>query len=146
MKKQFIIDAAVLLLLTMFLYASFSKLFDFAGFQRAMHKQPFPAWISSLLVYFVPAVEIGICVLLLRERTRKTGLWAAALLMLLFTAYIAAILLGFFKKIPCSCGGIINRLGWGQHLIFNIAFLLFATAGLFLQYKTKEGINNRKPF
>ncbi|QEM07210.1 hypothetical protein DIU31_028300 [Mucilaginibacter rubeus] len=140
MKKQFVIDVAVILLLIMFLYASFSKLFDFAAFQRAMHKQPFPHWFASLLTFLIPAIEIGVCIFLYREKTRKNGLWAAAVLMLLFTVYVAAILLHLFKKVPCSCGGVISRLDWGEHLEFNVCFLLLAGIGLILQYKVENKI------
>jgi hypothetical protein len=35
-----------------------------------------------------------------------------------FTTYIILIL-NFSSFIPCSCGGILEKLGWTEHLIFN---------------------------
>ena len=86
----------------MFLYASFSKYFDFGAFQRAMYNQPFPAWFSSVLIVILPPIEIYIVWLLVREKSRRKGLIATIFIMSLFTLYIAAILLHFFPKVPCS--------------------------------------------
>ena len=100
MKKELLTDIIVTLIIMMFLYASFSKYFDFASFRRAMHNQPFPYWLNTLLIIIIPPVEIIISFLLFREKTRKKGLWATVILMSLFTFYIGAILLNFFLLRP----------------------------------------------
>ncbi len=135
MKKELLTDIIVTLIIMMFLYASFSKYFDFASFRRAMHNQPFPYWLNTLLIIIIPPVEIIISFLLFREKTRKKGLWATVILMSLFTFYIGAILLNFFPSAPCSCGGIIRLLSWQQHLFFNLFFITIAGIGLFIQSK-----------
>jgi putative oxidoreductase len=139
MKKQILLETAVTLLVMMFLYASFSKYFDFSEFQRAMHKQPFPGWFNTVLTIIIPPAEILISILLMMEKTRKRGLWGAAILMTLFTLYISAVLLRVFPRVPCSCGGIIKRLNWQQHLVFNLFFLGLAITGLFHQHKMTRG-------
>ena len=136
MKKEVVLDIIVTLILMMFLYASFSKYFDFAEFKRAMHKQPFPNWFSSILVILLPPLEIAIAYLLFKDKTRKKGLWATITIMAVFTIYIAAILLRFFPKVPCSCGGIIRLLSWQQHLLFNLFFIIIAVIGLIIQSET----------
>ena len=136
MKKQILLESIVSLLVMMFLYASFSKYFDFAGFQLAMYRQPFPHWFSTVLIIFMPPAEILISILLITAKQRTLGLRAAVILMALFTAYIASILSHFFPKVPCSCGGVIARLNWPQHLVFNCCFLLLALTGLIIQLKT----------
>jgi len=145
MKKQIVIESIVTLLVMMFLYASFSKYFDFGGFQRAMYRQPFPHTFSTILIAIIPPIEVIVSILLIAGKTRKKGLWGALILMTLFTAYIAAILLHFFPKVPCSCGGVISRLNWQQHLVFNIFFLGLAITGLIIQHKPNDFNDGARP-
>ena len=130
MKNSIIKDIAATLLLMMFLYAGFSKYFDYLAFQRGMHNQPFPSWMSSILVILIPVVEISTALLLLLERSRDKGLQASVLLMSLFTAYVAAILLHLFRHVPCICGGLIKSMSWTTHLIFNLFFLSLSILAL----------------
>jgi hypothetical protein len=76
----------------------------------------------------IPSVEIGISLLLVIPNLRKPGLLFSASLMSLFTLYIAYMLL-FTPELPCSCGGILNSLGWKEHLIFNLCFTTLAFMG-----------------
>jgi uncharacterized membrane protein YphA (DoxX/SURF4 family) len=62
---------------------------------------------------------------------RLIGLYASFFFMILFTGYIVAIL-RFSSYIPCSCGGILQKMSWTQHLIFNIGFLLLAVIAILL--------------
>jgi cytochrome bd-type quinol oxidase subunit 2 len=135
MKKELILDTIVTLLIMMFLYASFSKYFDFGQFKRAMYNQPFPGWFSTLLIIVLPPIEIVIAMLLYREQSRLKGFQASACIMSLFTLYIIAILSHVFPNVPCSCGGIIRLLTWPRHLIFNMFFLTITIIGLRLQPK-----------
>lgn len=143
MKKSILIEVLTALLILLFFYTSFSKLVDLPGFTRDMRMQPFPWMVQSILIWAVPLVEISIALLLLTERTRMVGLYAAFLLMGLFTLYTLAILLHFFSKVPCSCGGVIRRLTWPQHLVFTIGFTLIAWLAIFL--KTGSYALFRKP-
>jgi hypothetical protein len=52
----------------------------------------------------------------------------------LFSGY-TLIILHAFSYIPCSCGGIIKRLTWRQHLVLNLFFVGLAIAGIILQRK-----------
>jgi len=47
-------------------------------------------------------------------------------------------MLKVFDRIPCSCGGIIAKLSWGQHLVFNLIFLGLALIG-FMFFDKKGG-------
>lgn len=60
--------------------------------------------------------------------------------MAMFTTYIF-IILNFSTFVPCSCGGILEKMGWTEHLIFNISFLLLAVLGIFLSTEKKEEHN-----
>lgn len=145
MKKQFVLEVIILLLVTMFLYASVSKYIDINESERAMQKQPFPEWLNSLLVVVIPPVEILISISLIMTKTRKNGLLAASILMLLFTLYVGAALVHLFPRVPCSCGGVIKRLGWQEHFIFNVVFLTLSLTGLMLEYKINKQTSGSAP-
>jgi hypothetical protein len=121
------------LLVLLFLYTSISKLLDFKHFIANMNNQPFPNWITPWLVRILPATEILIVAGLLFEKTRLAALWASFLVMLLFTIYTLLVLLHFFGWVPCSCGGVITQLTWGQHLVFNLFFTGISLAGIILK-------------
>lgn len=133
MKKQGLLDIILVFLIGLFFYASFSKYADMDSFQRSMRKQPFYDWFNLLLVWTLPPAEILVGLLLIFERTRLAGLQATLGIMMTFSLYIFAILLHLFGKVPCSCGGIIQQLGWGGHLLFNLFFVLIAYLGIRLQ-------------
>lgn len=137
MKKEKIIEIAASLLILLFIYASLSKLVNISEFRNDMLNQPFPKWMSSMLVWFVPGIEILISLALSFKLTRLWGLWGSAVLMGAFTIYTAIVLLNVFGRVPCSCGGVIKRLTWTQHLFFNAFFLLVAILGIWLRGKGK---------
>ncbi len=132
MKKQ-LHTLCIFLIILLFAYSAAAKLLDITRFRYEMLNQPFPRWIAQSFVWLVPAFEISIIILLLFSRTRALGFWLAWSLILLFTLYTALILHHAFGRVPCSCGGIINRLTWKQHLYFNICFLLIASAGVYTE-------------
>ena len=124
MKQSLLIEFMNGLLILLFIYSGSAKLMDFPAFQRAMHNQPFPGWFAAILIYTLPALELGIAVLLMLTKWRKAGLYAFLILMTLFTIYIAAIVFNFFPRLPCSCGELIRSLTWNQHFWFNLAFIV----------------------
>jgi putative oxidoreductase len=118
----------------LFLYASVSKFLDFHRFVMEMNNQPFPNSFTPFLVWAVPCLEIAIAVALIFERTRLAGLYGSLVLMTLFTIYTGSVLLHFFHYVPCSCGGVIRKLTWKQHLFFNLFFVTISVIGIFIQH------------
>jgi hypothetical protein len=90
-------------------------------------------YASSVAIAVICAEGI-ISFLLFFIRTRIWGLLGSVLLLLAFTAYIAYMLISS-KILPCSCGGIIQKLSWPGHLVFNIIFTILAGLGVFIQYR-----------
>ena len=43
------------------------------------------------------------------------------------------IILNFIPDIPCSCGGVLEKMSWNEHLIFNIAFVVLGLVAILLQ-------------
>lgn len=135
--KRTIVDVICYLFVLLFLYAATSKLVEYDKFQLQISKSPIITDYAQILVWMVPSLEIIISIMLLIERTRMAGLFAALGLMCLFTAYIYAIL-NYSDSIPCSCGGVLQKMTWDQHLIFNAAFVLFGIVGIILHTKVTD--------
>ncbi|MBT2560720.1 hypothetical protein J7E50_07725 [Pedobacter sp. ISL-68] len=123
------------LLVLLFTYAAFSKLFTFSAFDQQLHNQSFPGWLADFLLYFLIPAEIITALLLCFKRTVVVGLLFSSVLLLAFTAYIALVLADYFNKVPCSCGGVLKWLGWKSHLIFNLVFTAFTITSLTIYLK-----------
>ena len=136
MKQYTVIKIICTLLVFLFVYAAVSKLANWSTFVSDMNNQPFPAFLKPILVWAVPLTELAIAGLLVFDTTRVIGLYASLLLMVAFTFYTGMVLLHFFAYVPCSCGGIIKNFSWGQHLVFNLFFVLIAITGI-LKYPLK---------
>lgn len=123
------------LLVLLFTYAAFSKLFTFSDFDQQLHNQSFPSWLADFLLYFLIPAEIITALLLCFKRTVIVGLLFSSVLLLAFTAYIALVLADYFDKTPCSCGGVLKWLGWKSHLIFNLVFTALTITSLTIHLK-----------
>jgi hypothetical protein len=133
MTKKIIVEISCSLLIALFLYASVSKWLDFKGFVGDMNNQPFPNFFTPFLVWGIPILEVIIAIALIFEKTRTAGLYASLILMIAFTIYTAMVLMNFFKYVPCSCGGVIKKLTWTQHLFFNLFFVGISLLSIWLR-------------
>lgn len=137
MKRKMVIDIICYLFVFLFVYASAAKLLDVEKFRIQIGQSPLLTSIAGFVAWFIPLVEIALSVFLVIPRLKLTGLLGAFGLMVLFTVYIISIL-QFSEHIPCSCGGVLQRLGWTEHLIFNIAFVLLSVIGIVLHSKENK--------
>lgn len=128
--KSALIELVFLSYILLFVYAGSSKLFDFENFQIQLSQSPvlsaFSFWISIL----VPVTELILAGLLAFQRFRFKAMLASLSLMTMFTVYIFTVLY-FSSYIPCSCGGILEKMSWDAHLIFNLFFIFSAISALF---------------
>ena len=134
-RRQILIEVIVSLYVLLFLYASLSKFLDFRTFIKEMNNQPLPNSWTPFLVWIIPCSEIALSAALIFECTRMIGLYGSLALMSFFSGYAIIILFHAFSYIPCSCGGIIKRLTWRQHLALNLFFVGLAIVGIILQHK-----------
>ena len=130
--KRVIIELICLLYVLLFVYAAVSKLLDFENFQVQLGQSPLLSAFASWVSWLVPIIELGIVVLLAIRKCRTLGLFASLSLMTMFTSYIF-IVLHFSAFIPCSCGGILEKMSWNTHLIFNVVFVILAVLALVWQ-------------
>jgi putative oxidoreductase len=133
LKRQVVLECIAALLILLFLYASVSKFLDFKRFIDEMNNQPLPNSWTPFLVWGIPFLEIAISAALLFEYTRLLAFYASLVLMTLFTIYAIMILAHFFPYVPCSCGGVIRKLTWPQHLALNLFYVALSVLGLVLQ-------------
>ena len=123
--RTIIIEFACLLYIVLFVYAAVSKLIDFENFKVQLGQSPLLSAFAFPVAIGVPVLEIVISIMLLLPKLKLYGLFSSFTLMVMFTAYIY-IILNFSQFIPCSCGGVLEKMSWNQHLIFNIAFVFLA--------------------
>lgn len=109
-----------------------------------MMNQIFPAAINKVLLWAVPVSELFTAGLLCVNRWRNSGLFVSCILLFLFSMYIILVMNHAFERIPCSCGGIISKLTWGQHLVFNLFFLALALAGFIISKKKGGDMGKEK--
>ena len=136
-KKKIALEIICFLFILLFTYAAITKLMDYQKFIVQIGQSPMLTPFANWLAWLVAGSELIIAVMLSVYRLRLIGLYAAFTLMVMFTAYIVAIL-QFSETIPCSCGGVLESLGWTEHLIFNIGFVVLAFGGILLHSKLGE--------
>lgn len=129
-QSQFL-EFICLLYILLFVYAAVSKLLDFEQFILQLGQSPLLSSFAGWVSVGVPTVELFISLLFIFPKFRLAGLFASFSLMVMFTTYII-IILYFSDFIPCSCGGILEKMSWAQHLIFNVGFIVLAIVGLIL--------------
>ena len=134
LKKNTVIEIICSLLILLFVYAALSKVSDYERFTVQLSKSPFITSFSKLVAWSIPAAEMLIALMLVIKKTRLLGLYASFFLMSLFTAYLV-IMLNYSYYIPCSCGGVLEKLSWNQHIVFNAFFIAISAAGAILQHK-----------
>jgi uncharacterized membrane protein YphA (DoxX/SURF4 family) len=137
MTRRIIVEIISLLFILLFVYAAANKLMDIEKFRIQLGQSPLLTPFAGWVVFAVPVLEIIISFGLALHRFRLLALYASFALMVVFTTYIIAIL-NFTAYIPCSCGGVLEKLGWTEHLIFNGLFILFALLGILCQTQLRS--------
>lgn len=134
MKKEarvLMVDIISALFVLLFVYAALNKIQDFEKFKVDLGKSPIIGGFATFIAYAIPALEFLIAILIVMKRYQLFALFASYSLMLLFSLYIITIL-KFSPYIPCSCGGILQTMTWNQHLVFNLAFVLFSIVSIII--------------
>jgi hypothetical protein len=132
MKRKIAIEVISFLFIFLFVYAAVNKLIDYQKFTVQVGQSPLLTGFGGFIPWMVIAAELLTAFLLTIPRFRLMGFFSAFTLMTMFTAYIVAIL-KFSSHIPCSCGGVLETLGWTEHLIFNLVFAALSLVGIILQ-------------
>lgn len=132
--RKISIEVVVTILIVLWFYTGIAKLLGYRSFQLQMHQNRLLYRYADLITFGIPILEIAIGFLLVFGKTRRVGLLASSVLMVIFTVYVAYLML-YIPNLPCSCGGIISSLNWPQHLMLNIALTILAAAAFILSRK-----------
>lgn len=146
--KTILVEAAAALFIFLFVYTAISKIDGHDLFAVTLRESPPLKEFSEPVAWLVPAMELLLATLLFIPKTRLYGLLFTGLFMLLLTLYVAAMIMGV-EKLPCSCGGIISKLSWKEHLVLNASLTAIAFAGWKLEKQNKHIVatsrDTRKP-
>lgn len=134
LSKTIEIIAALFILL--FVYTATSKFLSHRIFVITLSESPLLSFASGFIAWAIPALEILISVVLFMPSHRRAGLIASLILMIVFTIYIAYMLMTS-SNLPCSCGGIVSKLSWRQHLWLNVFLAALAATGLYFSNRLK---------
>ncbi|MFD2943277.1 DoxX family protein [Flavobacterium notoginsengisoli] len=143
--KSIIIEIICMLYVLLFVYAAASKLMGFENFQVQLGQSPLLSAFASWLSWIVPLAELLISALLIFRTTRLWALAAAFNIMVMFTVYIFVIL-NYSSYVPCSCGGILEKMSWNDHMLFNLVFVVLAFTGIIMHCQIDRDVNNKKWF
>jgi hypothetical protein len=128
--KVISVDIVSYLFIILFVYAAVSKLLDYQNFAAQLGRSPMLARYYDWY-WLVPVIEIAVSIFLALPKLKLLGLYASFSLMTMFSAYIIMIL-RFSEYIPCSCGGVLQKMSWPVHFWFNIVFVLLAASAILL--------------
>ena len=135
--RRWILNVIVSLLVFLFVYAAMTKMMAMDQFRVQIGQSPLLTRWSGMLSWVVPGVELLVSVILCYRPTRVAGLFVSFGLMVMFTTYIIVVM-NFSPFVPCSCGGVLEDMTWGQHLVFNVVFVVLALVGIVLSAKEEE--------
>ena len=138
--KDWLIFLICLICIFLFLYTAHSKITDHQRFLKGLSKVAVIGGSALYISWIVPAAEVLTVILLGIPHTYKWGLYGFTCLMILFTGFILSMVL-WAKKLPCHCGGVIEKLSWTQHIWFNLVFIALALFALWLS-KLKTSFKN----
>ena len=139
--KNIIVETICILYAVLFFYAAINKLMDYQKFQVQLGQSPLLSAYADWVAIVVPILEIIFALLLFYKPLRQIALYCCCFLMVMFTTYII-IILNFSSFVPCSCGGVLEKLGWTEHLIFNIVFVALAIVAILLSNNESENVEH----
>lgn len=118
--KAIIYNVLQVFLFVLFCYSTITKIGTFELFTNNLEKSLFfENYNVVFLGVLIIAIEAIIPLLIFFQTTEKLGYVVSFILFFLFTGYI--ILMKVYSPfMPCSCGGLIEKLSWNGHIVFNI--------------------------
>lgn len=130
--KRAIAEVITALFIILWIYTGLNKMLDAKTFVSQLGRSPFIQPLAGFIAIALPYGELLLAVLLICKRSRELALYLSYGLMLLFTGYVY-LMLNYAYDLPCSCGGIVSKLSWIEHLWFNIGFTLLAVFAILIE-------------
>jgi len=121
-----------MLFILLFLYSGIAKLVNYTSFSIQLKEIYFIRPYSLWLTWFIPTIELLIACMLLIKPLLLKGLYACFFLTTLFTIYII-ILSNIDNEIPCSCGGLLEKIPHAFHIIINLSLTTISLIGIYIE-------------
>lgn len=138
-KSKLFIDITKYLVALLFCYTAISKIIDFNNFTFQLEKSPLIP--VGLGLYFGVAIILSEIIASYYLFIKiKIGLYFSLFLMVSFTAYLY-IIIHYSYYIPCSCGGVLEKMDWNTHILFNLVFIILIIISILLN----DPINEEQP-
>jgi uncharacterized membrane protein YphA (DoxX/SURF4 family) len=138
MKRAIVVEIIAFLFVILFLYTGISKLMDYGIFREQLAESPILKPVAPVVAIGLPILEFVLAAMLIIPKWRLKGFYASTALMIAFTLYIIALML-WADHLPCSCGGVLAQLSWGEHIVFNSVFIVLGIVGIILERKIRRG-------
>lgn len=145
LKRTTIVEIIAALFILLFVYTGINKIITIDTLKYVLKDYPLIGNFNSLVAWGLPIVELMVAGLLLIPASRKIGLYSSLFLMIGFTSYLV-YMLTFTTLRPCTCGGMLQKLSWSQHLIFNILFIILGILGIKLHKRQPTLSSNNNSF
>lgn len=144
-KENLYIDVGIrTLFIALYTYTAMMKWFDFPVYRIKMRRQHLPEPLKELFVWGVPLLEMLVVIgmiapfFIVSPRLAKASMYANLMLIGSFTMYSGLAASGIFGYVPCSCGGVLESLGWDMHFLFNLGLTILAAIGVRLHRKNED--------
>lgn len=135
-RRRLTIDIISALFIFLFIYTGVNKFLYVRELKIALKDYPLIGSFHTIIAWFLPAFELFASLLLFIPKTRLIGLFSSLALMIAFTLYLCYMLI-LTPDRPCTCGGMLQKLSWPQHLVFNLFFIVLAITAIRLYKKIK---------
>jgi hypothetical protein len=137
--KNIFIEVVTYLFILLFLYTGGMKTISRLDFYYGIRESHLLYNYAGFISWSIPIIELATVACLTIPKLKRIGLYSSFILMALFTIYVGYNV--FFlthQQRPCTCGGIIQKMSWNQHVVFNTVFTLLALLAIrFDKQKTK---------
>jgi hypothetical protein len=144
MKRQLITTVISYMLSILFMYAAVAKTMDYQIFVADIAKSPLLGnFNNKVIAPLLLGLEYLTAIGLQFKATVKLSFYLSSFLMLMFTLYLSTLYF-FYTDIPCSCGGILGKMPYPVHIIFNLVFTLVSFTGAFLVNSYSKSISSNQ--
>ena len=145
--KIIYLNGVAVLFVLLFAYTATSKFLDYHQFVLQMELAPVPLMksLAPILGWVLPTIEAfiasGFIIGIFVNRFLKYSLFISFFLIMAFDSYVAIMLVSGIH-LPCTCGGVISKMSWKQHLLFNSVLLIISGISI-LTFKNLSHRNNK---
>ncbi|TKC00054.1 MauE/DoxX family redox-associated membrane protein [Pedobacter cryotolerans] len=137
--KNYTVHILAALMFILMFYAGIVKLSTFQVFVIQLDKSPLiPDVLTVMTAITIPMTELLIALGLLFYKYRTLSFLAGFGIMFGFSLYLI-VLNTFYVEVPCSCGGILGKMSYETHIVFNVAFTIISYTGYYFSKKQSNG-------